>query len=263
MYADDTTEYASDISPPVLEYIRESSFNMTRGWMKILKREALNFSSPPRKRFNFFRVPLPLFLVLKCTNFWSPPFGCLNIFGAPLNILIPSPPLVILNELSLVNFDLHVLSTWLRQNYQEINAYQAMAIGHVPCRYDFTGPAEQFLKCGGRTGLFNCEEGLILKMVFIGTVIRTASCSWRLYSLQITFHFWKVILLSLSFFPQKWGWGRGGEGGLGLSPCVGAITIQRNPPRGNVRIQKLIAKHIFECFEKRKEKDGKSKYCRT
>ena len=34
-----------------------------------------------------------------------------------------------------------------------------------------------------------------------------------------------------------------------------------NPPGGNVRIQKLIAKHIFECFEKRKEEDGKSKYC--
>ena len=34
-----------------------------------------------------------------------------------------------------------------------------------------------------------------------------------------------------------------------------------NPPGGNVRMQKLIAKHIFECFEKRKEEDGKSKYC--
>ena len=30
-----------------------------------------------------------------------------------------------------------------------------------------------------------------------------------------------------------------------------------NPPSGNVRIQKLIAKHIFECFEKRKGEDGK------
>ena len=29
------------------------------------------------------------------------------------------------------------------------------------------------------------------------------------------------------------------------------------PPNGNVRIQKLIAKHIFECFEKRKGEDGK------
>ena len=36
-----------------------------------------------------------------------------------------------------------------------------------------------------------------------------------------------------------------------------------NPPRGNVRIQKLIAKHIFECFEKRKGENGKSKYSRT
>ena len=34
-----------------------------------------------------------------------------------------------------------------------------------------------------------------------------------------------------------------------------------NPPSGNVRIQKLTAKHtcIFECFDKRKEEDGKSK----
>ena len=30
-----------------------------------------------------------------------------------------------------------------------------------------------------------------------------------------------------------------------------------NPPSGNAKIQKLIAKHVFECFEKRKEKDGK------
>ena len=30
-----------------------------------------------------------------------------------------------------------------------------------------------------------------------------------------------------------------------------------NPPSGNVRIQKPIAKHIFECFEKRNAKDGK------
>ncbi|XP_068692682.1 uncharacterized protein [Montipora foliosa] len=28
-----------------------------------------------------------------------------------------------------------------------------------------------------------------------------------------------------------------------------------NPPRGNVKIQKLIAKHIFKCFEKRKGED--------
>ena len=30
-----------------------------------------------------------------------------------------------------------------------------------------------------------------------------------------------------------------------------------NPPSGNGRIQKLRAKHIFECFEKRKGEDGK------
>ena len=30
-----------------------------------------------------------------------------------------------------------------------------------------------------------------------------------------------------------------------------------NSPIGNVRIQKLIAKHVFECFEKRKGEDGK------
>ena len=30
-----------------------------------------------------------------------------------------------------------------------------------------------------------------------------------------------------------------------------------NPPSANVRIQKLIAKRIFECFEKRKGEDGK------
>ena len=30
-----------------------------------------------------------------------------------------------------------------------------------------------------------------------------------------------------------------------------------SPPRGNVRIQKLIAKHIFEWFEKREGEDGK------
>ena len=30
-----------------------------------------------------------------------------------------------------------------------------------------------------------------------------------------------------------------------------------NPASGNAKIQKLIAKHIFECFEKRKGDDGK------
>ena len=29
------------------------------------------------------------------------------------------------------------------------------------------------------------------------------------------------------------------------------------PPDGNAKIQKLIAKHIFKCFEKRKGEDGK------
>ena len=29
------------------------------------------------------------------------------------------------------------------------------------------------------------------------------------------------------------------------------------PPSRNAKIQKLIAKHVFECFKKRKEKDGK------
>ena len=31
----------------------------------------------------------------------------------------------------------------------------------------------------------------------------------------------------------------------------------KNPPSGNGRIQKLIAKHIFQCFEKRKGEDHK------
>ena len=29
------------------------------------------------------------------------------------------------------------------------------------------------------------------------------------------------------------------------------------PPSGNPQIQKLMAKHAFECFEKRKGEDGK------
>ena len=36
-----------------------------------------------------------------------------------------------------------------------------------------------------------------------------------------------------------------------------------NPPSRNAKIQTLIAKHIFECFKKRKEKTTKSKYSRT
>ena len=37
------------------------------------------------------------------------------------------------------------------------------------------------------------------------------------------------------------------------------------PPCGNANIQKLIAKHVFECFKKKKEKrkTAKSKYSRT
>ena len=30
-----------------------------------------------------------------------------------------------------------------------------------------------------------------------------------------------------------------------------------NPPSGNVKIEKLISKNVFEYFEKRKEEDGK------
>ena len=37
-----------------------------------------------------------------------------------------------------------------------------------------------------------------------------------------------------------------------------------NPPSGNVRIQKLRAKHIYSnALKKRKGEDGKSKYSRT
>ena len=35
------------------------------------------------------------------------------------------------------------------------------------------------------------------------------------------------------------------------------------PPSANAKIQKLIAKRIFECFEKGKGKTAKSKYSRT
>ena len=39
-----------------------------------------------------------------------------------------------------INFDLQILTTWLRQNYLEINASktQAMAVGPVPYRYNLT-----------------------------------------------------------------------------------------------------------------------------
>ena len=43
-------------------------------------------------------------------------------------------------------------------------------------------------------------------------------------------------------------WGEGGRGGG---------NSLYDPPSGNVKIQKLKAKHIFECFEKRKGEDGK------
>ena len=74
---------------------------------------------------------------------------------------------------------------------------------------------------------------------------------------------------------------------LGVLPCNGASILSRDPggggggsfvlqkqisrmspnkifmflinlPSGNVKIQKMIAKHIFECFEKRKGEDGKA-----
>ena len=35
------------------------------------------------------------------------------------------------------------------------------------------------------------------------------------------------------------------------------VTPPPPAPSGNAKIQKLIAKHIFECFEKRKGEDGK------
>ena len=35
------------------------------------------------------------------------------------------------------------------------------------------------------------------------------------------------------------------------------LMFLKNPPSRNVKIQKLKAKHIFECFEKRKGEDGK------
>ena len=52
--------------------------------------EVYKFSEPPLLAQQFFQ---------------SPPFGCLKIFGDPLNIFIPPPPLVILNELSLSGDD--------------------------------------------------------------------------------------------------------------------------------------------------------------
>ena len=41
-----------------------------------------------------------------------------------------------------------------------------------------------------------------------------------------------------------------------MSPNKIFVFLLR-PPGGNAKIQKLIAKHIFKCFEKRKGEDGK------
>ena len=58
--------------------------------------------------------------------------------------------------------------------------------------------------------------------------------------------------------------GRGGKGGgVGVLPVHTRMSPNRifmfliNPPSGNVKIKKLIAKHIFECFEKGKGEDSK------
>ena len=63
------------------------------------------------------------------------------------------------------------------------------------------------------------------------------------------------------------GGGGGGGGGGGvvdfeMSPNKIFMCLI-NPPSGNAKMQKLMAKHIFECLEKRKGQDGKSKYSRT
>ena len=50
---------------------------------------------------------------------------------------------------------------------------------------------------------------------------------------------------------------RGGAFALFLRPHLRIFMFLINTPSGNVRIQKLTAKHIFECFEKRKGEDGK------
>ena len=47
-------------------------------------------------------------------------------------------------------------------------------------------------------------------------------------------------------------------GGGGVLPIMAYTYIHvsnKSPPSGNVRIQKLIVKHIFQCFEK--EEHGK------
>ena len=52
------------------------------------------------------------------------------------------------------------------------------------------------------------------------------------------------------------------EGAVGIARAflgsgARSVLVSLWPPSGNVKIQKLIAKHIFECFEKRKGEDGK------
>ena len=41
------------------------------------------------------------------------------------------------------------------------------------------------------------------------------------------------------------------------------IHVSNKPARGNAKIQRVIAKHVFDCFEKRKRKTARSKYSRT
>ena len=77
--------------------------------------------------------------------------------------------------------------------------------------FAISGPAEQFLKCGGHTRLFNWGEGLVLKMVK-GPVINLdffpggrPAVADHFNPLKLLFHFLKCILLIVLFFPQKWG----------------------------------------------------------
>ena len=41
------------------------------------------------------------------------------------------------------------------------------------------------------------------------------------------------------------------------------IHVSNKPPSGNAKIQKVTAKLVLECFEKRKRKTARSKYSRT
>ena len=47
-----------------------------------------------------------------------------------------------------------------------------------------------------------------------------------------------------------------------MSPNKILMFLKKNPS-GNAKMQKLTAKHVFECFEKRKEDAAKSKYSKT